>query len=127
MTDQDDPFADLEETVSGETADDEEQEPSPQITSATSDTDPSATSTEDVQPDADPIEERAFEFDETRQSAFYVREATWDEFDTLMTEIELEAKKRGAKNVSKSEIHDAILRNLDVEEIAKAVVDERRL
>lgn len=126
MTDQDDPFADLEDTVSGDSNDTEEQEQSAPESSAAGDTDPSATSTVDAESDTDPIETRAFEFDETRQSAFYVREATWDEFDTLMTEIELAAKKRGAKNVTKSEIHDAILRNIDAEEIAEAVVDERQ-
>lgn len=121
MTEQDDPFADLEQTVGG--SDDDQEEPT--TTDTTTEPDATTMSTQETQPDTDPIEEQAFDFDETKQSAFYAREMTWDEFDTKMTEIELKAKQRGAKNVSKSEIHDAILREIDAENIAEAVAEER--
>lgn len=127
MTEQEDPFADLEKTISDATDNESQDEKQPATTTATTpEADTDTMSTQESQPNTDPIEEQAFSFDETKQSAFYAREKTWETFDTTITEIELAAKKRGAKDVSKSEIHDAILSTVDPEAIAEAVIEERR-
>jgi hypothetical protein len=119
MTEEEDPFADLEETVSQ----DDESEPDATTTDSTMSTQQSNT---DAQEPTDPLEAPAFDYDDdVDQSSFYARSETWDAFDTTLTKIELAAKEQGAKNVTKREIYDAILREVDVEAVAEAVVEER--
>lgn len=145
MTEADDPFADLESSVedseqqdSGESTDDvgqaAENTPDTQQTPSNQQGNQSEVASRSVEKGgrettagtSDPLNRRAFEFDQAKQSAIYARRSTWDEFDTTMTEIELAAKQQGAKEVTKSEIHDAILRTIDPEEIAEYVVKARR-
>jgi hypothetical protein len=106
MSDEDDPFADLDamgEQASSETAD---------TTEADETADPvEPTSTVDEVSAADPYDEPGFAFDETTQRPLYAREDTWEAFEDV---CDFDAKRLlrddGLKNVEGREFHDAALR-----------------
>jgi hypothetical protein len=109
---EDDPFADLGETLEGgESADAEE--------STASD----ATGEQGADSDAvDPVTDAAFTYETATQRPFYAREGTIEEFDSWLTyELERELSERGYRNIVVREMTDALLRTVVEEDLTEAV------
>lgn len=113
---EDDPFADL-----GETLEDE-----PQDEDSDADTQSSESTAEDSAPEEsiesrDPITDTAFSYEQAQQRPFYAREETIDEFDSWMKyELERELSQRGYQNIVIREMTDALLQTV----VEKDLVDE---
>lgn len=114
---EDDPFADL-----GETLEDE-----PQDESSDADTQSSESTTDDPTPE-EPVEEKdpktdtAFSYEQAQQRPFYAREETIDEFDSWMKyELERELSQRGYQNIVIREMTDALLHTVVDEDLVDEV------
>lgn len=125
MTD-DDPFADLGETLA---ADDERNDTDTSRTS-TDPSDDDSTSERDGKPEADSDEradsttEAAFSYDEADQRPFYARRETIDEFDFWLNyELERDLHDRGYQNIVVREMTDALLRTVVEEDLLDEVAE----
>jgi len=111
MTDAEDPFGDLDESL----ADEPDDEPA-EDEAETETIEETATQTPEMQSDQpqrtrDDAQDRpAFPFDEVRQSALYARDETWDEFEAAMNyEAERSLHEDGYSNIEGRELHEAAL------------------
>ncbi|KAB1185406.1 MULTISPECIES: hypothetical protein [Haloferax] len=104
----DDPFGDLDAAMEDTNSSASDPEPKPE-----QDTDSTATQTEEQElgEEKSPLEQPAFEFDETVHKALYVLEAAATNFDDIITyDVERElTREHGLKNIKKSELHNAAL------------------
>ncbi|KAB1190600.1 hypothetical protein GJR96_16735 [Haloferax sp. MBLA0076] len=105
----DDPFGDLDAAMgdSGPSTPDSEADATQEQTTETDE----LPETEQEVSERSPLEDPAFEFDETVHKALYVLEAVAAEFDDIITyDVERElTRDHGLKNVKKSELHNAAL------------------
>ena len=117
---EDDPFADLGETLQDEPDD----EPRDTGEATESDATAETSSRESVQ-QRDPMADSAFSYEAAKQRPFYAREATIEDFDSWLTyELERELNQQGYRNIVVREMTDALLRTV-VEEDPVDDVAER--
>ena len=116
---EDDPFADLGETLEDE-PDDE-----PQDTDEVSEPETTEdTSTQDSVEPRDPIADTAFSYEAAKQRPFYAREATIEDFDSwLKYELERELNQQGYQNIVVREMTDALLRTVVEEDLVDEVAE----
>jgi len=115
---EDDPFADLGETLE----DGSESDASGTDASAESSTDQS--STEEPVENPDPMTDTAFSYEEAHQRPFYAREETIEEFDSwLKYELERELNQQGYQNIVVREMTDALLRTVVEEDLVEEVAE----
>jgi hypothetical protein len=116
---EDDPFADLGETLEDE-PDDE-----PQDTDEASEPETTEeTSTQDSVEPRDPITDTAFSYEAAKQRPFYAREATIEDFDSwLKYELERELNQQGYQNIVVREMTDALLRTVVEEDLVDEVAE----
>lgn len=118
MTD-DDPFADLSETLE-EDPDDTGEESETE----SRDTAPVETSDGDSVEERDPMTDAAFTYEAAKQRPFYAREETISDFDSwLKYELERELHDRGYENIVVRELTDALLRTVVEENFIDAVAE----
>ena len=115
----DDPFADLGETLEDE-PDDE-----PQDTDEASEPETTEeTSNQDSAEPRDPITDTAFSYEAAKQRPFYAREATIEDFDSwLKYELERELNQQGYQNIVVREMTDALLRTVVEEDLVDEVAE----
>jgi len=115
----DDPFADLGETLEDE-PDDE-----PQDTDEASEPETTEeTSNQDSAEPRDPITDTAFSYEAAKQRPFYAREATIEDFDSwLKYELERELNQKGYQNIVVREMTDALLRTVVEEDLVDEVAE----
>mgnify|MGYP006279491391 CR=1 FL=1 len=116
---EDDPFADLGETLEDE-PDDE-----PQDTDEASEPEKKEeTSTQDSVKPQNPITDTAFSYEAAKQRPFYAREATIKDFDSwLKYELERELNQQGYQNIVVREMTDALLRTVVEEDLVGEVAE----
>jgi len=130
MTDENDPFAGLDDTL-GEEPDEQRESTESDEGEVSHDTIPDTTTTKDTETDDknEGLDQPAFPFDDVRQQAFYARPATWNEFeDALDLDVRRALRDRGVRDESKRELHDAVLQ-VAIEhsaEVATLVEEMRR-
>ncbi|ESP90174.1 hypothetical protein [Candidatus Halobonum tyrrellensis] len=106
---EEDPFADL-----GETLDDE----------ADGADEPSGDSDAAGGADRDPLTDRAFSYEAAVQRPFYAREATVEAFDAWLNyELERELDDRGYREIVVREMTDALLRTVVEEDLVDEVAE----
>ena len=112
---EDDPFADLGETLEDEPQDLDEASESE--------------ATEQISPQ-EPVQQRgsmadsAFSYEAAQQRPFYAREATIENFDSwLKYELERELNQQGYRNIVVREMTDAILRTVVEEDLIREVAE----
>lgn len=114
---EDDPFADLGETLADE-PDDE-----PRDTDESADAVSSETPQEPAE-QHDPTTDTAFSYEAAKQRPFYARETTIEDFDAwLKYELERELNDRGYQNIVVREMTDALLRTVVEEDLIDAVAE----
>ncbi|MFC7060174.1 hypothetical protein [Halovenus salina] len=115
----DDPFADLGETLEDE-PDDE-----PQDTDEASEPETiEKTSAQDSVEPRDPITDTAFSYEDAKQRPFYAREVTIEDFDAwLKYELERELNQQGYQNIVVREMTDALLRTVVEEDLVDEVAE----
>jgi hypothetical protein len=115
----DDPFADLGETLEDEPDDepqDTDEASEPETTEETS-------AQDSVEPQ-DPITDTAFSYEAAKQRPFYAREATIEDFDSwLKYELERELNQQGYQNIVVREMTDALLRTAVEEDLVDEVAE----
>lgn len=107
----DDPFADLGQTLEDE-SDDQDQE---ELESDNADSTPveADTSNNEQTVETDPMTETAFSYEAANQRPFYAREETINDFDSWLNyELERELSNRGYQNIVVREMTDALLRTV---------------
>lgn len=67
----------------------------------------------------------AFQFDATEATTLYARPAAWESLDDVFFAARAELRERGTRDVEKRELHDALLRAADPDDIADAVETAR--
>ena len=116
---EDDPFADLGETLEEEPDD----EPRDTDEATESETIEETSSQESVQ-QQDPMADSAFSYEAAKQRPFYAREATIEDFDSwLKYELERELNQRGYQNIVVREMTDALLRTVVEEDLLEEVAE----
>jgi hypothetical protein len=112
---EDDPFADLGETL----GDGSDGSPEGDTTeSATGDV------AEDPAETRDPMTDSAFSYDVAEQRPFYARQDTIEDFDAwLKYELERELNQRGYRNIVVREMTDALLRTVVEEDLLTEVAE----
>jgi len=115
----DDPFADLGETLEDdpdEGPQDTDEAPGSKATAGTG-------SRESVH-QRDPMADSAFSYEAAKQRPFYAREATIEDFDSwLKYELEREINHRGYQNIVVREMTDALLRTVVEEDLVEEVAE----
>lgn len=77
---------------------------------------------------SDPIETPAFEWGQDMQHPIYCRDESWEAFEELMMDVRYRLERRmGVKNVEKRELHDALVRAADEDDLVAAVLAARDL
>ncbi|WP_231187772.1 hypothetical protein [Haladaptatus sp. DYF46] len=121
----DDPFADLGETLDDANEQDDSassQELAETTTGSTSEQ--SVTQVEDNDEDRDPMEDTAFSYEAARQRPFYARDDTIEDFDSWLNyELERELSIRGYQNIVVREMTDALLRTVVEEDLVEEVAE----
>ena len=116
---EDDPFADLGETLEDEPDD----EPQDTGEATESDTTAETSSWESVQ-QRDPMADSAFSYEAAKQRPFYARETTIEDFDSWLTyELERELNQQGYRNIVVREMTDALLRTVVEEDLVDEVAE----
>lgn len=119
MTD-DDPFADLSDTLEDEPDDSEGTAASQQSGNRSAGED----STDNSSRDRDPTTESAFTYEEAHQRPFYAREETIEDFDSWLNyELERELNEKGYQNIVVREMTDALLRTVVEEDLVDDVAE----
>lgn len=129
----DDPFGDLDQDMAEAMGggDGEREETADDGSGEASDPDgkeSDAGSESEAASSANPRKTPAFEFSETNQEQFYVRESTWDEWEKARdAELKPALVLDDVEDVRGSEIHDAVVRLAadNPEEVAAYVKAER--
>lgn len=119
----DDPFADLGETL--------EDEPD-NADLATNDGSEESTTEESLSQKPverqNPITDSAFSYEEAKQRPFYARKETIDDFDSwLKYELERELSHQGYQNIVVREMTDALLRTVVEEDLVDEVAERFEL
>jgi len=108
MTDETDPFGDLDDSLAdepNEAGDDEPESPSERSVGSSS----TSRTTSETQ-HRDPQERPAFPFDAVKQSALYARDETWEEFEAAMNyEAERSLHEDDYSSIEGRELHEATL------------------
>lgn len=121
----DDPFADLGETLDDTNEQDDSassQEMAEMTTGSTSEQ--SVTQDEDNDEDRDPMEDTAFSYEAASQRPFYARDKTIESFDAWLNyELERELSIRGYQNIVVREMTDALLRTVVEEDLVDEVAE----
>ncbi|GAA0528717.1 hypothetical protein [Halorubrum aquaticum] len=118
MTD-DDPFADLGETLEDE-PDDQTQDTKEASESAATEENPPQ---EEVK-QRNPMIDTAFSYEAAKQRPFYAREETIEEFDSwLKYELERDLNRQGYQNIVVREMTDALLRTVVEEDLVEEVAE----
>ena len=113
----DDPFADLGDTLEEEPDDNPEEDEESKLEAV------NETSSQDV-PQRDPMTDTAFTYEAAKQRPFYARETTVDDFDSwLKYELERELNKQGYQNIVVREMTDALLRTVVEEDLIDEVAE----
>ena len=116
---EDDPFADLGETLENE-PDDEPQD----TDEATEPETKEETSTQDSVEPQNPITDTAFSYEAAKQRPFYAREATIKVLDSwLKYELGRELNQQGYQNIVVREMTDALLRTVVEEDLVGEVAE----
>ena len=123
---EDDPFADLGETLEDE-PDDEPQDTDEASEPEAVEESPARESAEPQ----DPMTNTAFSYEAANQRPFYAREVTIEDFDSwLKYELERELNQQGYQNIVVREMTDALLRTVVeedlVDEVAERFVQARK-
>ena len=114
---EDDPFADLGETLEDE-PDDEPQD----TDEATEPETTEETSAQEPVERRNPMTDTAFSYEAAKQRPFYAREATIEDFDSwLKYELERELNQQGYQNIVVREITDDLLRPVVEEDLVDEV------
>jgi len=117
---EDDPFADLGETLEGEPDDESQDTDEASESEAAEET----SARESIEP-WDPMTDTAFSYEAAKQRPFYAREATIEDFDSwLKYELERELNQRGYRNIVVREMTDAILRTAVEEDLVEEVAEQ---
>jgi hypothetical protein len=115
----DDPFADLGDTLEGEPDDNTENTNKASESEAVDET-----SSQEAVPQHDPMTDPAFTYEAAKQRPFYARETTVDDFDSwLKYEMERELNKQGYQNIVVREMTDALLRTVVEENLIDEVAE----
>ena len=125
----DDPFADLSETLADDDTSDSPRtsgSPADEPTAGSSgdaESNPDRTDPESEADDGrDPITDAAFSYDDADQRPFYARPETIDEFDSWLNyELERDLHDRGYQNIVVREMTDALLRAVVEEDLLDEV------
>jgi hypothetical protein len=127
MPNEDDPFADL-----GQTLNDDPEAPDDTPT-ADDEAEIQSSDTPDEQPDnqneepseaRDPLTDPAFSYETASQRPFYARPETIDDFDAWLNyELERDLSERGYQNIVVREITDALLRTVVEEDMIDSIAD----
>ena len=116
---EDDPFADLGETL--------EDEPDDEPQDADGASEPGANGdppTQDPAEPRDPMTDTAFGYEAAEQRPFYAREATIEGFDSWLNyELERELNRQGYRNIVVREMTDALLRTVVEEDLVEEVAE----
>lgn len=116
---EDDPFADLGETLE----DNQDAERLDTDDEAESSTTEDTSSQESVE-QRNPITDSAFSYEAAKQRPFYAREATIEDFDSwLKYELERELNQKGYQNIVVREMTDALLRTAVEEDLVEEVAE----
>ena len=116
---EDDPFADLGETLE----DDPDVEPQDSDEASESEATERTSPQKPVQ-QRDPMADSAFSYEAAQQRPFYAREATIENFDPwLKYELERELNQQGYRNIVVREMTDAILRTVVEEDLVEEVAE----
>jgi hypothetical protein len=127
MPDEDDPFADLGQTLNDDpetpdetpTADDETGTSASDTPSDQRDDQDEASSADD-----DPLTDPAFSYETASQRPFYARPETIDDFDAWLNyELERDLSERGYQNIVVREMTDALLRTVVEEDMIESIAD----
>ena len=117
---EDDPFADLGETLE----DEPDEEPQDSDEASESEVTEQTSPQEPVQ-QRDPMADSAFSYEAAQQRPFYAREATIEDFDSwLKYELERELNQQGYRNIVVREMTDAILRTVVEEDLVEEVAEQ---
>jgi glycosidase len=115
----DDPFADLGETLEDD-PDDEDAATDDESEASTTE----ESSTQEPVERWDPMTDNAFSYEEAKQRPFYARETTIEDFDSwLKYELERELNQQGYQNIVVREMTDALLRTVVEEDLVDEVAE----
>ncbi|WP_128478972.1 hypothetical protein [Halorussus pelagicus] len=118
MTD-DDPFADLSQTLEDDSDEQNDTEPSPHSQTSTDES-----SAKESLEEHDPMKESAFMYEEAQQRPFYARQDSIEDFDSWLNyELERELSERGYQNIVVREMTDALLRTVVEEDLVNEVAE----
>ncbi len=116
---EDNPFADLRETLEDE-PDDESQD----TDEATESEATEETSARDSVEPRDPMTDTVFSYEAAKQRPFYAREAMIEDFDSwLRYELEQEPNQQGYQSIVVREMTDALLRTVVEEDLVDEVTE----
>jgi hypothetical protein len=116
---EDDPFADL-----GETLEDEPDTETPDTDGTSESSTTEESQSQDPVEQRDPMTDSAFSYDAAQQRPFYAREDTIEDFDSWLNyELERELNKKGYQNIVVREMTDALLRTVVEEDLVEEVAE----
>ncbi|MBV0926416.1 hypothetical protein KTS45_19605 [Halomicroarcula limicola] len=116
---EDDPFADL-----GETLEDEPDDKPPDTNGTSKSEGDEETPPQERVERRDPTTDTAFSYEAAKQRPFYAREATIEDFDSwLKYELERELNQQGYQNIVVREMTDALLRTVVEEDLVDEVAE----
>jgi hypothetical protein len=115
----DDPFADLGETL--------EDDPDSDDSTTDDGSEPAVTeesSSHERVERQDPMTDTAFTYEEAQQRPFYAREETIEDFDSWLNyELERELNQQGYQNIVVREMTDALLRTVVEDDLVDEVAE----
>jgi hypothetical protein len=116
---EDDPFADLGETLEDEP--DDEPQDTDDVSESEGDAETPSQAPVERQ---NPMTDSAFSYEAAKQRPFYAREATIEDFDSwLKYELERELNQQGYQNIVVREMTDALLRTVVEEDLVDEVAE----
>jgi hypothetical protein len=127
MPDDDDPFADLGETLDND-PDVPDETPAAENEAGSSPSDTTSEQPNDQDEassaDDDPMTDPAFSYETASQRPFYARPETIDDFDAWLNyELERDLSERGYQNIVVREMTDALLRTVVEEDMIDSIAD----
>jgi hypothetical protein len=118
---EDDPFADLGETLEDNS---EQEEGKPQAGTESTPSDTEDIASEENKDNYDPVTDTAFSYEAAEQRPFYAREESINDFDSWMKyELERKLSERGYQNIVVREMTDALLRTAVEEDLVQEVAE----
>ena len=117
---EDDPFADLGETLEDDPEEEEQSGGGTESDSSMTETDSPGEPSESH----DPVTDTYFSYEAAKQRPFYAREESINDFDSWMKyELERELSQRGYQNIVVREMTDALLRTVVEEDLVDEVAE----